>query len=452
LLSSEPIMPIRDAHPARPSTARPAVIILGPLWPRSGPTRLIQNQIDYYRARGYFTVFLGVAIDKDPVRGCEIWEELREGFGDLGADCVLLAGLDQEKWLTTKISSSVRHILRGTALDWIVDIGKSAVLEDADLRFVRDLPVEIIHVNYVYTLGFALRLRRQWLRSGSSVPIILETHDVQSHLLQDRGDLNPWTRHPDSFERLLKSELKLLNKAEVLVHLSLDDIEFFKAQLPKMPQVLAMPTVEERFTSSVNSASTPVADPIDLLFIGQAHLPNLAGIQWFFAQVWPLVADRRYNLKIVGKVCGLVQERSPQVYESFRSCFVGPVADLGHYYRAARCILAPMVSGSGISIKTIEALALGKPFVGTSKAFRGMPIDRIKQAGLQAYDDPQAFADAVVRALSDEHQAGSVSRAIYESVFSAEATFAARDQAVGIATGTPSFASAFAKMGVLNRT
>jgi hypothetical protein len=41
--------------------------------------------------------------------------------------------------------------------------------------------------------------------------------------------------------------------------------------------------------------------------------------------------------------------------------------------RAARCVSATMVSGTGISIKTIEALALGKPFVGTSKAYRGMP-------------------------------------------------------------------------------
>ena len=72
-----------------------------------------------------------------------------------------------------------------------------------------------------------------------------------------------------------------------------------------------------------------------------------------------------------------------------------------------------MVSGTGVSIKTIEALALGKPFVGTSKAFRGMPMDRIEKAGLRAHDTPREFADAIVDALSREKLASAASRVAY---------------------------------------
>ena len=88
-----------------------------------------------------------------------------------------------------------------------------------------------------------------------------------------------------------------------------------------------------------------------------------------------------------------------------------------------------MVSGSGTSIKTIEALALGKPFVGTSKAFRGMPMDRINAAGIRPHDDPQAFADAIVRTLLDTQQAAAQSLTTYERVFSRQASFEARDEA-----------------------
>jgi glycosyltransferase involved in cell wall biosynthesis len=109
---------------------------------------------------------------------------------------------------------------------------------------------------------------------------------------------------------------------------------------------------------------------------------------------------------------------------------VGEVAALVPYYRATRCVIAPMVSGTGTSIKTIEALALGKPFVGTSKAFRGMPIERLKEAGIRSYDDPQSFASAISEALSSEPAAGTASRAAYDNVFSATASFAARDEAL----------------------
>ena len=41
------------------------------------------------------------------------------------------------------------------------------------MRFIRELPVALVHVNQVFTLGFAQRLLRTTIRSGRSVPIIL---------------------------------------------------------------------------------------------------------------------------------------------------------------------------------------------------------------------------------------------------------------------------------------
>jgi hypothetical protein len=93
-----------------------------------------------------------------------------------------------------------------------------------------------------------------------------------------------------------------------------------------------------------------------------------------------------------------------------------------------------MVSGTGVSVKTVEALALGKPFVGTSKAFRGMPMDRLEKAGLRAHDTPQEFADAIVDALSREQVASAASRAAYFGIFSKQSVFASRDEALKIAT------------------
>jgi glycosyltransferase involved in cell wall biosynthesis len=290
-------------------------------------------------------------------------------------------------------------------------------------------------VNYVQTLGFATQLRRALKARESRIPIILETHDVQSHLMQERNELNPWTHKPDQVQRAIRSEISLLKEADVLVHLSVDDFSFFKARLPNKPHVLAMPAIDETFVSAVKTA-IPIKDAIDLLFVGQKHSPNLSALKWFFDQVWPLLADKRYNLKIVGRIETLVKEKAPQIFETFRSCFVGPVADLAPYYRSARCIIAPMVSGSGTSVKTIEALALGKPFVGTSKAFRGMPIARINETGIRAHDTPREFADAVVSVLVDGLHASVQSRAAYDSVFSIQASFTARDEAMeAAATG-----------------
>lgn len=411
------------------------VIVIGPPWARSGSARVIQNQIEFYRNRGYRTLFVGVGIHWAYWRTSPIWDSFREGAPELGADHVAIAALDQKKFIVTKLAATMRHSFFGTQLDWIVAIGRSAQLLEEDARFISELPVALIHVNHVYTLGFAQKIRRKLVRNGKRVPLILETHDIQSNLLLERGDKNPWTQRPDSLNRLLKAETRLMKQADVLVHLSVSDFKFFKAQLPQKPHILTMPTINETFIGKTIASNRVSTEKIDLLFVGQFYHPNLVALEWFFSEVWPRIQDRRYELKIVGPVDKLVAGTSPQTYEKFRSYFVGAVADLVPYYRSARCVIAPMVSGTGISIKTIEALALGKPFVGTSKAFRGMPIEEIEHSGLMAHDDPQEYADAIVRALDDEQSAGACSRAVYEKVFSVKAASVSRDEAFRLATG-----------------
>lgn len=405
----------------------PAVIIVGPPWPRSGTARVIQNQINYYRERGYFTVFIAVPFEWYLLPAAQDSRELVAGLNELGADRTFLAILTQKMYSAAKYKASVRYACLGTALDWRVALAKNARLKQECIDFLTTLRVAFLHVNHVYTLRFAMNLRKRLSAGGLTLPIILETHDVQSQLIQQKGEHNPWTRRSDRFARLIKSELALLEKANVLVHLSADDSMLLQASMPSKRHFLVFPTIDEKFVSTVNRAAAP-AQSIDLLFLGQSHFANLAAVKWFFEQVWPLIANHGYSLKIVGPIGSMVQRELPQLHSAFRSFFVGEVADLIPYYKAARCVIAPMVSGSGISIKTIEALALGKPFVGTSKAFRGMPMDLLKQVGIESYDQPQAFADAIVAALTDARNAERASLAAYQSLFSTQASFATRDK------------------------
>ncbi|MGA8731950.1 MAG: glycosyltransferase [Terracidiphilus sp.] len=427
------IAPDSEDMPAASQDARPAVIIVGPPWPRSGTARVMQNQIDYYRNRGYLTVFICVPLHCSYTKTHPGWNDIKVGIRELGADYAFFAPIDNLRFVGGKYVAWARHSFRGTLLDWIVFTARSARLPDDVVQFIRELPVALVHVNHVFTLGFAQRLLRTTVRSGHSIPIVLETHDIQSNAMKDWGEINPWTHRRDTHDNLLRSEVAHLSTVKVLVHVSIEDFDFFKSRLPHKCHVLAMPTIDEAFVADVDVSRQSSNDSVDLLFVGHSTPPNVAAVQWFFEQVWPLIDHCGYRLKIVGEIQELVRKELPAIYQAFCSHFVGPVAELTPAYRAARCVFAPMVSGTGISIKTIEALALGKPFVGTSKAFRGIPIDQIQQAGLRAHDTPQDFADAIAHALSSQELAASASRAAYTRLFSRQASFSSRDEALKIA-------------------
>lgn len=59
-----------------------------------------------------------------------------------------------------------------------------------------------------------------------------------------------------------------------------------------------------------------------------------------------------------------------------KSCpyLLGFVKRLEEFYSAVECVINPMSGGTGLKIKTVEALSYGKPIIGTVDAFVGLPV------------------------------------------------------------------------------
>jgi glycosyltransferase involved in cell wall biosynthesis len=409
-------------------------LVIGPPWLRTGTGRVIEDQIAYYRDRGFLTMFVGVPVAPEHGPGNPMWVEQADAARDLHADHVsfaILEGLQNPKTLWRRIRQAFAP---RTSLDWIVEMGACSRPSPSLLDYLRDRRVALLHVNHVFTLGFAHRLQHELGKLGHQLPLILETHDIQSQIFCERTELNPWTGSPDGLARLMGVEAAWLRQADVLVHCSLSDHRFFAGLLPSIPQFLAFPRISNTFVASVAQASEIA--PIDILLVGTGHHANSEAVEWFLTDIWPLIASRGYQVKIVGGVNHMLSQRRPDLYEQFGDFFAGRVRDLAPYYRASTSVIGPMRSGGGISIKTIEAFALGKPFIGTTKAYRGLPPELLTRHGIESHDCPRLFADALLRILTGKAAAaGQQGRAVYEELFSEEKCYAVRDDVIRTAMG-----------------
>jgi glycosyltransferase involved in cell wall biosynthesis len=74
----------------------------------------------------------------------------------------------------------------------------------------------------------------------------------------------------------------------------------------------------------------------------------------------------------------------------------------------ARAAVVPLRIGSGTRLKALEAMAAGRPVVGTSVGLEGLGIE----AGTHAVvtDDPSSFAAGVVQVLIDDDLAQRLAR------------------------------------------
>jgi hypothetical protein len=362
-------------------------------------------------------------------RSDEVWSQFSKRSGELGSDKTIIASFNQRirKWGSLGRWYSLQKRLN--AMDWFMRPAAVSPIPldlDSELRSGR---VRVILVNHVYSLQFGRRVKARLKEIGQVVPMILVTHDVQSHILLDNGIKNPYSRKLDSFDELFSTELAALRQADVLIHVSFEDKRVFERALPDQPHVLVLPAFDD--LSGVTH-SFPAGSTRDLLFVGADNIANYQALEWFFSRVRPWLGASPLSALIVGSVADMVQSQDSGFYERIRHYLQGSVTETLPYYLMCTCVIIPMVGGRGVSVKTGEATAVGRPIVGTSHAFRGLPLDAVKAAGLRICDEPREFAVELMNTLADPGPGRDASRSLFKKLFSYERFENAMNEALAI--------------------
>ncbi|MEA2647235.1 MAG: polysaccharide biosynthesis protein PslH [Chloroflexota bacterium] len=154
---------------------------------------------------------------------------------------------------------------------------------------------------------------------------------------------------------------------------------------------------------------TPIpAEPRVILTGTLNTAANLDGAQWLAHEVMPLV--RRLvpdvTLDIVGR--NPVPDFEALGREPGITLHVD-VPDVAVHLKGARVATVPLRIGSGTRIKALEAMASGRPVVGTTIGLEGLHLN----AGVEARvaDDADGFADGIVRLLKDDEAATAMAEA-----------------------------------------
>ncbi|MBA3810549.1 MAG: glycosyltransferase family 4 protein, partial [Caulobacteraceae bacterium] len=127
------------------------------------------------------------------------------------------------------------------------------------------------------------------------------------------------------------------------------------------------------------------------------HAANIASLQWFFLEAYPRgLIDPDLTIIVAGAIDeAFVGANLPNVF------FCGRLPELGLLYKAADVLLLPVTVGTGLPIKTLDALTAGVPFVATSQAMQTIP-GLVDLAG--AHDDGAAFAARARTLAFDEKE------------------------------------------------
>ena len=205
--------------------------------------------------------------------------------------------------------------------------------------------------------------------------------------------------------RALRYELRMLPRCDRVQVCTRENGTFLASFLPELKSRL-----QEGLRAGINTADynfhTDGREPFTMLFLGSfRHTPNQVALDWFAREVMPCILARepRARLAVAGS--------DPPPAHHFAGYsdsieILGFVDDVKALLGRYAVFVCPILSGSGVRVKLLEAFACGIPVVSTTLGAEGLAHTHGGTCLLA--DSPEAFADRVVYLFGNPGEAASM--------------------------------------------
>lgn len=208
------------------------------------------------------------------------------------------------------------------------------------------------------------------IRENSTAQIALRAHNVE-HLIWEqlaRGT-NNWIKklYLKFLAKKIKSyEIKLINKVDCILPITDVDAHLFKK--------LGSKTLHSTIPFGINLDDytwNPLTlnSPLKLFHLGALNWqPNKEGVEFFVNKIWPNLSMLPVQFNLAGRNI----PASFRANESVNFNVYGEVQNAITFMAAHDIMVVPLKSGSGMRIKIIEAMALGKIVISTTIGAEGI--------------------------------------------------------------------------------
>jgi glycosyltransferase involved in cell wall biosynthesis len=236
------------------------------------------------------------------------------------------------------------------------------------------------------------------IKKLTSAPVVLRAHNIE-HRIREMTALNTAGILSKAYlsnlaRRTARLETEAAQLFDAVVPISEPDMQWFSSVRRVKPLLLM-----ETGTDDAQYVSEPEEGLLKIGFIGALNWkPNLDGIRWFLKEVWPCVAMKfpDVTLHIAGRGA---PKAAHHWLRGERVTYEGEVDDARVFMASLNVVIAPLFAGSGLRIKIIEAMSIGRTVIATPVAVNGIPAEDRRELLVAA--DAMAFCSAMTEALGN---------------------------------------------------
>lgn len=182
---------------------------------------------------------------------------------------------------------------------------------------------------------------------------------------------NEGIRFWPSYYASKKNEIYAMKYADLVVCLNQRDADNLKDLYGRGADYNLPITLPDQFDERQAGSAECLNNRI--LFVGSLMPQNQISVEWFIDNVMAKLPD--VTLDIVGK--GF--EKKKEDYErNLNVKVIGAADNLGEYYYSHAIVVLPILYGSGMKVKTAEAMMYGKIIIGSDEALEGYDVNGVE--------------------------------------------------------------------------
>ncbi len=259
-------------------------------------------------------------------------------------------------------------------------------------QILEDEEFDIIQLETVFLTPYLKTIEKY-----SSAKVFLRAHNIE-HLIWKRLSEN--TKNPikklylDHLSVQLKNyEIDHLEKYDGIICISDVDRKYYSNFTTKQITTATFGVNPDDYQVNKNEESKP-----SIFFIGAMNwMPNAEGLKWFLDKIWPQILKVFPELKFY-----IASKEIPKWLSKFASDqieLLGEVENAKKFIASHSIMVVPLLSGSGIRIKIIEGMALGRTIITTSIGAEG--IEYKNGEDILIAENKDEFIEQIKKCLMD---------------------------------------------------
>jgi len=277
-------------------------------------------------------------------------------------------------------------------------------------KLLDDKEFDVIQLEGLYLCPYIPVIRKK-----TNALIVYRAHNIEYEIWQRTMQISTGAKHlylKNLSRRIFKFEKAMLNRYDVLVPITSRDEAILNSLGNTKPTHVSQTGID-------SSVLIPYAKNLEhptLFHLGSMEwAPNQEGLIWFVDKCWPLIHEKYPKLKFY--VAGRNAPHWLQKKMEFPNIeFVGEIENAYEFMNSKSVMIVPLFSGSGMRVKIIEGMALGKSIVTTPIGAEGIHVIHNKhlliaenendfvQAVSNLIDDPELFRETGKNAIEFIHE------------------------------------------------